>query len=110
MLSEIRGVPIFPSLIANDKLVHVALYAVMGTLLGLGTRLSGIRRRWLPLLVGYAYAAVDEWHQWFVPRRVPSLGDFAADVVGVTIGFLIVLALLADRRPHREQSHTPDRA
>lgn len=94
LLSEIRSVPSLSGFLANDKLVHGGLYAIMGGFLALGAHISRSKRLWLALLVGYLYGAVDEWHQMFVPRRVPSLSDWAADVVGVTLGFVLVLMVL----------------
>ena len=95
--------PVLPSLIANDKLVHGILYAVMGVLLGWGSWASGMRRAWPALVVGYAYGAVDEWHQFFVPNRIPSFSDWVADVVGVTVGFFAILVVLRARTPVRDR-------
>lgn len=45
------------------------------------------------LLAGAAcaiFALSDEWHQAFVPGRVPSSGDLAADGAGIVIGLAAV--------------------
>ncbi len=94
MLSEIRGVPLLPGLSANDKVVHVVLYSVMGLLLAWGWVGSGRRHSHLLVLAfGVVYAAVDEFHQMFVPYRIPSVADWVADLIGLLVGYGIVLIL-----------------
>ncbi len=44
------------------------------------------RRFWLTGLLCVMFAATDEWHQKFVPGRVPAWDDFAIDVFGVVLG------------------------
>lgn len=39
-----------------------------------------------------AYAALDEWHQSFVPERSASISDFLLDLVGIG-GMLLILRL-----------------
>lgn len=72
-----------------DKLVHGVLYAVLGWLVG-GAVSSCPRRGkwpWLLALLGLAlFAAVDEAHQVWLPGRIPSAGDWLADLLGATIG------------------------
>jgi VanZ family protein len=41
--------------------------------------------------LGVAYAALDEFHQLFVPSRTPSPHDVAVDTMGVLTGALLVL-------------------
>lgn len=92
MLSETRGVPLLVGLSANDKLVHGVLYSVMGLLLGWGWHASGRRHNHLIVLMfGLAYAAVDEFHQRFVPYRIPSFADWVADLVGLVAGYTLML-------------------
>jgi hypothetical protein len=40
-------------------------------------------------LLACAYAALDEWHQSFVPGRFAGVGDFLLDCVGV-VGLLLI--------------------
>jgi VanZ family protein len=82
------------------KLGHLTAYAVLGLCwyLPLSRRLGGWCRR--PALVVMAlcvaYAALDEWHQSFVPGRTASPGDVLIDGVGAA------LAQMALLRKHRE--------
>lgn len=78
----------------SDKVVHFALYAVLGALLARGARTSSGRpAHALLLALGVAYGLSDEWHQTFVPGRDASAGDLVADTLGVVAGYLIVLGL-----------------
>jgi VanZ family protein len=77
-----------------DKVVHLILFGILGLALAWGGR--HLQRKGVQIglvLLGILYAVTDEWHQSFVPLRDPSVGDFAADAVGVILGFLIGKAL-----------------
>jgi len=92
----------------EDKVVHAALYAVLGALLARGGRASASPPPpWVLVVLGVLYGASDEWHQSFVPGRDPSLGDWAADTVGLLLGYWITSRITAHlasapgpRRPH----------
>lgn len=88
--------PDLPSwLLVNDKVAHAALYSVLGGCLAYGRRRSSTPPpHGLLVGLGALYAATDEWHQAFVPRRAPDLGDWAADMLGVLGGYALVLFLL----------------
>lgn len=97
-LSEFRTTPsaVAPFLDIPDKLLHFGLYVVLGGFLGWARRVSGTRLSHLFLIgLGCAYAAVDEWHQSFVPGRESDPMDWLADVIGVVAGYLIVGVVLA---------------
>ncbi len=86
----------------NDKLVHLTLYAVFGVTLAYGrARSPSPPAHWIVLLAGVAYAATDEWHQAFVPGRDPSLADWAADIIGIHLGYALtrLVRARADGRP-----------
>jgi VanZ family protein len=79
----------------SDKVAHAALYAVLGAALAWGRRGSASPpAHWVMLLVGFAYGATDEFHQAFVRGRTPDWGDWAADVTGVLVGYVVVLGLM----------------
>ena len=94
LLSETSGGPsqeLFPY---DDKAAHFVLYGVMGAALAWGRRMAGApARHWILLAAGWGYGALDEWHQSFVPGRTPEPADFAADVLGVTVGYALFLFL-----------------
>jgi len=77
------------------KTAHVVEYTVLGALLVRALREEGLRG---PALVaaavgiGVAFAALDEFHQVFVPSRTPSPRDVAVDATGVVTGVLFMIA------------------
>ena len=76
--------------IGADKVIHGALYLVLGLALGWARYRGGAA---IPasvlILMGLGYGALDEWHQSFVPGRDASMGDAVADGIGVIVGFAI---------------------
>lgn len=80
--------PDFPG---QDKLLHLAAYALMSWLAccAFGT-LRGLRSRWAVCLTGLIFALVfglsDEWHQSFVPARCADGWDLVADGLGALAG------------------------
>ena len=71
-----------------DKLVHAAMYAVLGWLWWRASRAASWRWRAAgrALLAILAFAALDEWHQRFIPGRSADVLDWAADGVGAAAG------------------------
>ena len=85
----------------NDKVAHALVYAALGYFLLRALTDAAIRVpfgfasvyviTWVAL-----YGAFDEWHQSFVPGRIVSLGDWAADVGGAALA--VCLAKLLSQR------------
>lgn len=61
-----------------DLAVHFVEYGIWGVLLG---RTRWPVARWLPLAL--LFAAFDEAHQVWIPGRVASWSDLAADAAGL---------------------------
>ncbi len=77
------------------KCAHLTEYLVLAVLLMRALRSEGLRGGSLAasaILIGVAYAALDETHQSFVPGRTASPGDVAVDAVGVMAGVGLSLA------------------
>jgi VanZ family protein len=106
-LLSASSTPAVPSwLSGNDKVAHACLYSVLGACLGYGKHRSIEQPpHWVLIGLGALYAATDEWHQAFVPRRSPELGDWLADVSGVLLGYAVLLVLLGwlARRAKQEE-------
>ena len=79
----------------SDKVTHLALYGVLGFLLGrAGPELVGRGRALAATWLGLAlFAVVDEWHQRFIPGRSTDPRDWGADVLGAALGLLLAAGL-----------------
>jgi len=84
-LHPVGGAALFPG---ADKLLHAAEFALFALLAWRAFN----RRPILALLTALAFAALDEFHQSFIPARDASALDGLADALGAA------LALLAVRR------------
>lgn len=74
------------------KTAHVVEYLILGGLTMRALRLQGTSLpRAMPaaVVLGVLFAAVDEWHQTFVPTRVGAAGDVLIDGAGVLAGVLL---------------------
>jgi len=72
---------------------HLGEYAVFGALVLLALARSGAERRaaWMALAICSAYAVTDEFHQSFVPGRMPDPLDWVADAIGSAVGISAAL-------------------
>ena len=79
----------------DDKVMHLALYSVLGGTLQFGrlSSSSGLGH-WTVIAIGIIYGVSDEWHQSFVPGRNPSAADLLADTMGVLMGYAFTYWLL----------------
>lgn len=86
----------------GDKIVHIAVYAILAYFLLCGwcvDKNKTLRKKEVVvvLTVIILYGLSDEFHQSFVPGRQPSWYDVLADGVGGLLG-LLALALQPQRR------------
>ncbi|MEM7249433.1 MAG: VanZ family protein [Acidobacteriota bacterium] len=95
-----------PLPVHGDKVLHLIVHGFLGLLLqqafviGLG---HPIRRLWPAVLIGWLHGAFDEWHQSWVPGRIPDLFDWIADAVGVVLGAWSLGLLMAWRWVNRPE-------
>ena len=80
---------------SGDKLVHVALYAILGalTLRAAGNSGHPIRTVGIVGMAVSLFGIVDELHQLFVPGRSADVIDWMADTIGGMTGAVIASAL-----------------
>jgi VanZ family protein len=76
------------------KLAHVTEFGIFSTAVFIGVRgpRHGWRWNWaiVTLLIAVAYAALDEWHQSFVPLREPRVRDVMIDSFGALLAQSLV--------------------
>lgn len=82
---------------AQDKLIHLLGYGLLGALLLGAFRLRPggytLRQIALATLIATLYGVTDEWHQSFVPGRNSDALDVIADAVGALFGSTLLWAL-----------------
>ncbi len=80
-----------------DKLIHLVEFAVLGFFLSFGyfmsLKSSLMIKAVFTVCSGILLAGLDEFHQYFVPRRSLEFSDLVADVIGIIIGFLLCFYL-----------------
>ena len=81
----------------GDKIAHFSQYAVFACLVAGGWARQGgwaaWREQWRPVAFLIAFAAIDEIHQVWIPRRAASAMDWTADSLGILVGFGLGLLL-----------------
>jgi len=74
-----------------DKVLHVAVYALLGFLVFRAVSTGRLAKNLnLALLISALFTGLyglsDEWHQSFVPGRSPEVADALADLIGGILG------------------------
>ncbi len=81
-----------------DKYAHFAIYFGFGFLMLMAViehfKASGGIAILISFLIGAGFGALDEFHQYWVPRRIPSFFDFLADISGLTAGIFLMFMLI----------------
>lgn len=85
----------------NDKVLHFAAHLTLAVSLYLAFRSFGARFpvKW-SLAITLVMAISTELGQHLVPGREPSLWDFAANLAGLILGYLIILTIRNYARKH----------
>lgn len=67
---------------------HLGIYTILGALVyaPMSRDMSVRRRMVVTILICSLYGVTDEFHQSFVPTRVPDVFDWIVDTVGATLG------------------------
>ncbi len=76
-----------------DKVIHIVEFALLGLLLSFGYFMSlksplmvkGV----LTICSGILLGGLDEFHQYFIPRRSVEFFDVIANAIGILIGLLL---------------------
>ncbi len=85
-------------------LAHFVEYAVFGGLLFIAYRADVPARRAIVLAIVTAslYGITDEFHQSFVPMRMPDPMDWLVDTLGAITGALVAAGVTRQVLRHRE--------
>lgn len=92
--STLPSAPAFPG---ADKVVHAAMYGVLGWLAARAVADRGRGVRGIAILGIAALAVGDEWHQRWIPGRSADVFDWMADVAGATLGASLLRTALLRR-------------
>jgi hypothetical protein len=80
------------SLPYDNKIVHVAVYWVLGFLAANAfSEGTNKKRFWLALVLTSLYGASDELHQYFVPGHEAAVWTWLADIFGAWMGAYLYL-------------------
>ncbi len=93
-LSSQEHLPDVQELFKNaDKVAHFGVYFILSILLMIGISSNFRIKRELSIffvfIIGSGFAALDEYHQSFVPNRTPDFYDLIADVIGIILGVIL---------------------
>ena len=94
-LSSRSTLPVpLPPLLGADKLAHFAAFAVLSFFACFWVSPASWSRRpvffFLAVVLAVSfYGVLDEFHQSFVPNRIPSAADWVADTLGAAFGAVV---------------------
>lgn len=89
----------------QDKLYHAGAYFLMGLFAWRCIRHFNVdfpQQLSASLAFCSFYGITDEWHQYFVPGRSPSVGDWLADSIGAAVA-VGVIAIVREQFPSLKQ-------
>ncbi|NIO49680.1 MAG: hypothetical protein GTN73_09645 [Candidatus Aminicenantes bacterium] len=76
-----------------DKVIHLVEFALLGLFLSFGYFMSlksSLKvKAVLTICSGILLGGLDEFHQYFIPRRSIELFDVTANAIGILIGLLL---------------------
>ena len=79
-------------------MAHFSIYTLVGIWIMsfISTyNITILKKLFFSIGVGLIYAISDEIHQGFIPGRSPEIRDVLIDTCGVTLGILIVVAIVS---------------
>jgi len=83
---------------------HFVLYTILGVLCYVALpEEQPLRRLVFAVALASLYGVTDEFHQSFVPGRVPDVMDWVVDTAGATLG-AFTMFVLASRKQNRRRA------
>jgi len=85
-------------------LAHLVEYTILGALVGWALGSTGTTRWRIIVTIALCslYGASDEFHQSFVPTRMPDPMDWVVDTIGAIIGGSAIIMLMRGRESARK--------
>jgi len=111
-LSSQSTLPQPPGPLGWDKLQHLLAYGALGFAIGLWISPTFWKsRHWrailITTLIGSAYGAIDEIHQYFVPGRHSNVFDWVANTLGSFLGALAMMIIIRKWKPAETDKDEP---
>ena len=104
MTAEQQQVEVYDMDFLVRKSAHFLEYTMLGLILMLtGRTFLTSHQKTAAMLTGAVYAALDEFHQYFVPGRACQVRDVLIDYSGIVTGILTALLLMRIIRAIRNQ-------
>ena len=104
MTAEQQQVAVYDMDFMVRKSAHFLEYTMLGLILMLtGRTFLTSHQKTAAMLTGAVYAALDEFHQYFVPGRACQVRDVLIDYSGIVTGILTALLLMRIIRAIRNQ-------
>ena len=104
MTTEQQQVAVYDMDFLVRKSAHFLEYTMLGLILMLtGRTFLTSHQKTAAMLTGAVYAALDEFHQYFVPGRACQVRDVLIDYSGIVTGILTALLLMRIIRAIRNQ-------
>ena len=95
MTAEQQQVAVYDMDFLVRKSAHFLEYTMLGLILMLtGRTFLTSHQKTAAMLTGAVYAALDEFHQYFVPGRACQVRDVLIDYSGIVTGILTALLLM----------------
>ncbi len=78
------------------SLAHFLEYAILGALMwfAISSNSVGFSTIAITVLAASAYGISDEFHQYFVPGRVPDIADWGVDTIGALAGAIVTAKVM----------------
>ena len=78
----------------QDKFLHFLVFGSLAFLMARSFKISGFKifnkyYHLMSILLTTIYGLFDEYHQYFVPGRYSTVGDWLADVLGAVV-FIVI--------------------
>lgn len=92
----------------TDKLAHAGVYGIFAFFLIRSFRYSRrfqTRAAQATCVSAVLFAALDEWHQYYIPGRFAEVADFLADCLGIGLVLIVYFLWKRNQKKHNAKGH-----